>query len=173
MPSSYKLQVVDVDLNVLRKISLRQHGKAGGRYKGSFPAPSREFRLVLEGKTKINRPFNRLAAGVIKPKTVIIHVFSAPRGFTVTAGSSPTPVLFALHTYGVRDVFEVKADESKKFILRLPRRIYGLPGRMSLFSISFKAPSGSKKGRSHNVVITVVGKRSKAISRKHIQLLVV
>ena len=173
IPSTFRLQVVDVALNTLRTVSLRSHGKAGGRYKVSFPAPNREFRLVLKGKTVANRPFSRLAAGIIKPKTVMIHVFSAPRGFAVAAGSSQISIIFALHNYGSRDVFTVMADESKKFIKRLPRRVYGLPGRMALFSISFQAPSGSKRGRSHNVVVTVVGKRSKAKTRKHIQLLVV
>ena len=165
--------MVDVALNTLRTVSLRPHGKTGGRYKGSFPAPNRDFRLVLQGKTVVNHPFKRLAAGIIKPKTVMIHVFSAPRGFAVAAGSSQISIIFALHNYGSRDVFTVMGDEPEKFIQRLPRRVYGFPGRMALFSISFKAPSGSKKGRSHNVVITVVGKRSKAKTRKHIQLLIV
>ena len=174
MPSSFKLKIVDVGLKTLRTVALKPHGKSGGRYKGSFPPPSHDFRLVLEGRTKINRPFSRLGTGIIKPKTVIIHVFSAPRGFAVTAGSrSPTTIIFALHNYGSRDVFEVKADEPKKFISRLPRRVFGLPGRMALFSLSFKAPGGSKRGQSHNVVVSVIGKKTGAKSKKHIQLLVI
>ena len=173
IPSSYRLQVVDVGLNTLRVISLKSHGKANGRYKGSFAAPSGEFRLVLKGKTKRNRPFSRLATGILKPKNVMIHVHSAPRGFAVTAGGSRTTIIFALHSYSTRDVFSVEADEPKKFIVRLPRRVFGRPGRMSLFTISFQAPRGAKKGQSYNVVITVVGKTSNVKSRKHVQLLVV
>lgn len=173
IPSSYRLQVVDVGLNTLRVISLKSHGKASGRYKGSFAAPSGEFRLVLKGKTKRNRPFSRLATGILKPKNVMIHVHSAPRGFAVTAGGSRTTIIFALHSYSTRDVFSVEADEPKKFIVRLPRRVFGRPGRMSLFTISFQAPRGAKKGQSYNVVITVVGKTSNVKSRKHVQLLVV
>ena len=173
IPSSYRLEVVDVGLNVLSTISLKPHGKTNGRYKGSFAAPGGEFRLVLKGKTKRNRPFSRLATGILKPKSVMIHVHSAPRGFAVAAGGSRITIIFALYSYRIPDAFSVEADESKKFIVRLPRRVFGRPGRMSLFAISFQAPRGSKKGRSHNVVITVVGRTSKIKSRKHIQLLIV
>ena len=174
VPSSLSLKVVDVDLNTIRTVSLRQHGRTNGRFKGTFPTPSHDFKLVLDGRTKSNRPFSRLGSGIIKPKEVIIHIFSAPRGFALTAGSSsPTTILFAVHSYVARDVFEVRVDESKKFLTRLPRRVYGFPGRMALFSLAFKAPSGSKKGQAYNVVVSVIGKKTGFKSRKHVQLLIV
>ena len=173
-PSTYKLQIINDAMKTLHVASLKQHGRAPGRYKGTFPTPTTDFRLVLEGKTKKNKAFKRLANGIIKPKYTIIHVFSTPRGFSVRAGSrSSTIVIFALHCYKGREMYDVKVTEMKKFAVRSPRRLNCIQNRMSLFPVSFRAPSSAKKGNTHNAVVTVISKRSGIKAAKHIQLLIV
>ena len=172
-PSTYKLQIINDALKIMHVVSLKQHGRAPGRYKGSFPTPSIDFRLVLEGKTKSNKLFKRLANGIIRPKSTIIHVFSAPRGFSVQAGrKSSTIVIFALHCYKGREMYDVKVSEMKKFAVRSPRRLNCIQNRMSVFPVSFRAPSSAKKGNTHNVFVTVISRRSGIKAGKHIQLLI-
>jgi len=172
-PSSYNLQVVDGALKTLRIISLKQYGRAPGRYKGSFPTPSNGFRLVLTGKTKRNRPFKRLGIGIIKAKSAVIHLFTAPKGLSLRPdGKSTTFLIFALHCYGARELYDVKVHEPKKFTVVKPRRLNCIPNRMSMFPVSFRAPSSAKKGKIHNVVVTVIGQRSGVKASKHIQLLI-
>jgi len=172
--SSYKLQVVDDALKTLRTVSLKQYGRAPGRYKGSFPTPSSEFTLVLKGRTKKNKPFKRLANGLVEPKSAIIHMFSAPKGLSLQAGSkSSTRLTFALHCYNGKEMYNLKVNEPKTFSVMRPKGLECSPNRVTKFSVSFKAPISAKRGKIHNVVITVTGKRSGVKASKHIQLLIV
>ena len=165
--------MVDGNLKTLRTVSLKQNGRAPGRYKGSFPAPSNDFKLVLTGKTKRNRSFKRLGNGIIKAKSAVIHMFAAPKGFALRpGGKSATFLIFALHCYGAREMYDVKVHERKTFNVMKPRRLNCIPNRMTMFPVSFRAPRSAKKGKIHNVVITVIGKRSGVKASKHIQLLI-
>ena len=173
-PSSYKLKIVSDDLKTLHKIPLEKYGRAPGRYKGTFPTPTTDFRLVLEGKTKKNKAFKRLANGIIKPKYTIIHVFSAPNGFSVKAGSkSSTKLVFAVHCYKGEEDYDVKVNEPSRFAVNKPKGLKCVPNRKCLFAVSFRAPSSAKKGNIHNVIVTVIGKKSGIKASKHVQLLIV
>ena len=172
--SSLKLKVVNSVFKPSITISLKQYGRSAGRYLATFPTPAHDFKLIVEGMTRENTRFERLGNGIIKPRTLFFHVFFAPRGFALNSGSSRSTILmFALHNTGARENFEVKTNELGKTVVYVPKRVYGIPGRMSVFMIHFKAPKGSKKDEIHNVVITVVGKTTGAKASKCIQLLVV
>lgn len=173
-PSSYKLKIVNDALKTLHTIPLEKYGRAPGRYKGTIPTISNDFQLVLKGKTKKNKPFKRLANGIIKPKYTIIHVFSAPDGFSVQAGNkSSTKLVFAVHCYKGEELYDVKVNEPTKFAINKPKGLNCVPNRKCVFAVSFRAPSSAKKGNIHNVIVTAIGKKSGIKASKHVQLLIV
>eukprot|EP00112_Aurelia_sp_Birch-Aquarium-sp1_P025683 Seg868.7 transcript_id=Seg868.7/GoldUCD/mRNA.D3Y31 product="hypothetical protein" protein_id=Seg868.7/GoldUCD/D3Y31 len=171
-PSSLQMQVVNSAFKPSLTVNLRQHGRSPGRYIGAFPTPSHDFKLILNGRTKENKPFKRLANGIVKPKSAVIHVFAAPRGFVLRRTGSSTILLFALHNFGASEHFHVRSKELKKYIYRQPKRIISIAGRMALFSVALKAPSSAKKGQTHDVVVSVVGKTSGTRASMHVQMLI-
>ena len=173
-PSSFKLKVVSDTFATLHAASLKQYGRVPGRYKGSFPTPSSDFSLVLEGKTKQGKAFKRLGNGIIKPKSAMVHVLSAPKGFAVKTGSkSPTILKFALHCFSGNELFDVKVNKQKRFTVKKPRALRCTPKHMTLFTLSFRAASAAKKGETRNVVVSLYNKKSGTKTSKHVQLLLV
>ena len=43
---------------------------------------------------------------------------------------------------------------------------------MALFSVALKAPRSAKKGQTHDVVVSVVGKTSGTRASMHVQMLI-
>ncbi len=157
-----------------KTVSIRQQGRSPGRYAGNFYPPSHDFKLILEGKTKEGTLFKRTCPGIVKPSTALIHVFSAPRGFVMAAGSSrTTTVVFAVNNFGRTEAFDVKIKELKPAVQRYNKRLFVVSGRMALFPVAFKAPRNAKRGSTHEVVVSVVGQRSRSRASMLVQLLVV
>eukprot|EP00794_Sanderia_malayensis_P015844 gene15844-17441_t len=174
IPSSYKLHIVNNAFKLPKTISIRQRGRSPGRYKGEFSPPTHDFKMILEGKTKEGVLFKRMCFGIVKPSTALIHIFSAPRGFVIHAGSSrTTTILFAANNFGSTEAFDVRVKDLKKSVKRYNKRLFVVSNRMALFPIAFKAPPGAKYGATHDVVVSIVGQRSKERANILIQLLVV
>lgn len=170
--SSLKLKAVNSELETKLTVALSQYGRSVGRYKASFPTPSHDFSLVLEGKTNHGKDFRRLGSGIVEPKTAVIHILSAPNGFVIERGSS-TSLVFALHCYNRREKFYVKVNELHNLTIKKPKALHCTPNKMSMFTVSFKAPITGKKGNTHNAVVTVSGRRSGTKASKLVQLLIV
>ena len=161
IPSSYKIQIVNNAFKLPLTVTLTQNGRSPGRYIGVFRPPSHDFKLILEGNTKEGMPFKRLCNGHVKPTTAVIHVYAAPRGFVLNAGSSAaTTILFAVNNFARTEAFTVKVKELTKYATRYPKRLLVINGRMALFPVTLKAPREARRGSTHKVAVSVVGQRS-------------
>ncbi len=173
IPSSYKIHIVNTKYKVLTAVTMRQKGRSPGRYTGQFYPPSKDFRIILEGKTKEGRSFKRVGAGILKASTALIYVLFAPQGFTLTAGSRmPTTIVFAINNFGHSETFDVKINESQKYVQRHTKTAFVVSGRVSLIPVGFKAPKAAKSGSTHKVVVSVIGRRSLTRANIFVQLLI-
>ena len=81
LPSTLKLLILDNQMRLTHTSTLRPFRNGKVRYATSFVSPSRDFRIVLAGKTKSRNSFRRLARGIVIPTTTMIYIMSAPDGF--------------------------------------------------------------------------------------------
>ena len=171
-PSSFQMHLTRKDHEVLKSVPLRQY-KRPGMYIGKFQTPSQDFKMILKGKTKSGIEFERLRRGTVRPQHAVIQVLSAPRGFILSSsGRRATVLIFVLHNYGDTEYFEIKAKELKKYAYSVPKRIIGIRGRASMFTVSLKASGDAKIGSAHNLVVFAIGKTSGTRIGHPLQLLI-
>ena len=158
-----KLRVVDKNLNTKRTVPLVPYGKAGGRYKCSFPPPSTDFKFILTGSTINGNKFERTARGTIGISYTLIRIHYAPSGFTLKPGSSSgTIIIFALHNFDNSERFKIEVIDKQNYIQPLVApTIYVRKGRMGQIRLNYKAPISAKKGSTHKSVIVAEGLVSK------------
>ena len=131
------------------------------RYAASFVSPSRDFRIVLAGKTKSGYSFRRLARGVVIPRTTMIYIISTPDGLALKAGNSRgTTIMLGIRTFGKPEHFKINILDEEKFGQALTSsRAYIIKGRLAVYAVRYKAPRNAKKGVTHRSIVVAVGEK--------------
>ncbi len=138
-----------------------------GAYFGPLPVPSQPFRPVLTGTDATGAVFQRVAAGVVRPQSVVV---TAPARTDLVPGI-PVTLTFTVENRGEPGNFTVSAADDTGFITASAPSAIDLPtgGRASV-EVAVLPPADTEVGRSQTLTVDVA--RADDVSQHNYAVLV-
>ena len=170
--SSLYLNILKEDGSVLRTASVRPAGtRTRAHFSATFVTPSAPFKLQLRGKTKKNFDFERNSKITIQPSHVMVKAIYSESEFTVPKHTNESVMFLVFNTY-VTEMFDVSVEATSVFNTYYQRSHLVYQDRLATIDVYFSASPLAATGTAEDVLVTVIGRTSKATAKTVVSLMV-
>lgn len=182
LKSSLLVDIIDIAGNTLiANKKLTEVGKSGIRFIFHLVPPNKAFKLLLKGRTKAGRNFQRISRHVDSSKPLVIKEFYTSKHYTIPQRGSTFVIFYLFNGLSRQMTYKVSFKTRKGYTAslygssRLASRMKVRGNRKKFLRVIVRYNGGApaKIGDTLNVVMIVKGRDKSFITTELVPLMII